>query len=258
MARSLLVPALTVPISLVATFTVLMIMGYSINLLTLLALVMAIGLVVDDSIVVLENIHRRLVNGAELVTNGQTVRGYDPATGKQLWTLSPNSEVTVATPIIANDLIYVTGGYPPARPVYALKPGGSGDQTAGEGETNIAWSKERGGTYMPTPVAYNGRLFTCNNDGRMVVYDAVSGEQIYRARVGGGGGTFTGSPIAADGKLYFSTEEGDVFVIRADTDEYVELAHNEMDEIIMSSPAVSDGVLIVRTMKHVYGLGSAE
>ncbi len=61
--RSVLVPALTVPISLVSTFTALLVMGYSINLLTLLALVLAIGLVVDDSIVVLENIHRRLMNG---------------------------------------------------------------------------------------------------------------------------------------------------------------------------------------------------
>jgi multidrug efflux pump len=61
--RSLLVPALTVPISLVSTFTALLVMGYSINLLTLLALVLAIGLVVDDSIVVLENVHRRLLAG---------------------------------------------------------------------------------------------------------------------------------------------------------------------------------------------------
>lgn len=61
--RSLLVPAITVPISLISTFSALLIMGYSINLLTLLALVLAIGLVVDDSIVVLENIHRRLLSG---------------------------------------------------------------------------------------------------------------------------------------------------------------------------------------------------
>ncbi|MDX1504306.1 MAG: efflux RND transporter permease subunit [Spongiibacter sp.] len=61
--RAMLVPALTVPVSLIATFTVLSVLGYTINLLTLLALVLAIGLVVDDSIVVLENIHRRLVNG---------------------------------------------------------------------------------------------------------------------------------------------------------------------------------------------------
>jgi multidrug efflux pump len=58
--RATIIPAVTVPISLIATFTVLYAMGLSINLLTLLALVMAIGLVVDDAIVVLENIHRRI------------------------------------------------------------------------------------------------------------------------------------------------------------------------------------------------------
>jgi len=61
--RSVLVPAVTVPISLIGSFSLLWGLGYSINLLTLLALVLAIGLVVDDSIVVLENIHRRLVRG---------------------------------------------------------------------------------------------------------------------------------------------------------------------------------------------------
>jgi multidrug efflux pump len=58
--RAMLVPAVTVPVSLIATFLVLWMLGFSINILTLLALVLAIGLVVDDAIVVLENIHRRM------------------------------------------------------------------------------------------------------------------------------------------------------------------------------------------------------
>jgi len=61
--RATLIPAVTVPVALVATFTVLLMLGFSINLLTLLALVLAIGLVVDDSIVVLENIYRRIEHG---------------------------------------------------------------------------------------------------------------------------------------------------------------------------------------------------
>ncbi|MCG8315548.1 MAG: efflux RND transporter permease subunit [Pseudomonadales bacterium] len=59
-ARAMLVPAVTVPISIIATAIALLILGFSINLLTLLALVLAIGLVVDDAIVVLENIVRRM------------------------------------------------------------------------------------------------------------------------------------------------------------------------------------------------------
>lgn len=61
--RAMLIPAITVPISLISTFIVLFSLGFSINLLTLLALVLAIGLVVDDAIVVLENISRRIENG---------------------------------------------------------------------------------------------------------------------------------------------------------------------------------------------------
>jgi len=61
--RAMLIPAATLPVSLVATFIVLWAFGYSINLLTLLALVLAIGLVVDDAIVVLENVHRRMRAG---------------------------------------------------------------------------------------------------------------------------------------------------------------------------------------------------
>ncbi len=61
--RALLMPAVTVPISLMASFIVLMALGYSVNLITLLALVLSIGLVVDDSIVVLENVHRRIESG---------------------------------------------------------------------------------------------------------------------------------------------------------------------------------------------------
>jgi len=58
--RAMLIPAVTVPISLIATFIVMYVAGFSVNLLTLLALVLAIGLVVDDAIVMLENIVRRM------------------------------------------------------------------------------------------------------------------------------------------------------------------------------------------------------
>jgi multidrug efflux pump len=61
--RATLIPAITVPICLVATFAVLYVLGYSLNLLTLLAFVLAIGLVVDDAIVVLENIYHRIEAG---------------------------------------------------------------------------------------------------------------------------------------------------------------------------------------------------
>ncbi|PKO88616.1 MAG: multidrug transporter AcrB [Betaproteobacteria bacterium HGW-Betaproteobacteria-10] len=61
--RATLIPLVTIPVSLVGAFGIMFALGFSINTLTLLALVLAIGLVVDDAIVVLENIYRHIENG---------------------------------------------------------------------------------------------------------------------------------------------------------------------------------------------------
>ena len=61
--RATLIPAITIPVSLIGCFFLIWMLGFSINVLTLLALLLAIGLVVDDAIVLLENIERRLATG---------------------------------------------------------------------------------------------------------------------------------------------------------------------------------------------------
>ncbi|MGL4316496.1 MAG: multidrug efflux RND transporter permease subunit [Pseudomonas sp.] len=61
--RSVLIPVITIPLSMIGVLFFMQLMGYSINLLTLLAMVLAIGLVVDDAIVVVENIHRHIEEG---------------------------------------------------------------------------------------------------------------------------------------------------------------------------------------------------
>ncbi|MFT3931603.1 MAG: efflux RND transporter permease subunit [Spongiibacteraceae bacterium] len=61
--RSVIIPALAMPLSLIGAFAIMLVLGYSINLLTLLALVLAIGLVVDDAIIIVENIDRHIKEG---------------------------------------------------------------------------------------------------------------------------------------------------------------------------------------------------
>ena len=61
--RSVVIPVIAIPLSLIGTFTFMLAMGFSVNLLTLLALVLAIGLVVDDAIIVVENVNRHLEDG---------------------------------------------------------------------------------------------------------------------------------------------------------------------------------------------------
>jgi len=61
--RTTLIPTIAIPVSLIATLAVMQVMGFSLNMLSLLGMVLAIGLVVDDAIVVVENVERQLENG---------------------------------------------------------------------------------------------------------------------------------------------------------------------------------------------------
>ena len=196
---------------------------------------------------------------AELITSGpKAIRSYDPATGKELWHLGPMSEITTPTPFAAFDLIYVTSGYAPIQPIYAIKPGGSGDLSLKQGQESsdfIAWSKQRGGPYMPTPIVYGELLYTCSNQGVLTAYNAKTGERIYQERLGGTGAAFTASPVASDGKIYLASEDGDVFVVKAGP-KYELLSKNPVGEVLMATPAISNGVVIVRTISHLYAFGN--
>ena len=197
---------------------------------------------------------------AELITSGpKAIRAYDPATGKELWKLGPMSEITTPTPIVGFDLIFVTSGYAPIQPIYAIRPGGNGDLSLKEGEESsdfVAWSKQRGGPYMPTPIIYGELLYTCNNQGVLTAYNAKTGERVYQERLGGTGGAFTASPVASDGKIYLSSEDGDIFVVKAGP-KYELLSKNPVGEVMMATPAISDGLVIVRTISHLYAFGEA-
>jgi len=78
--RSTLIPAIAVPVSIVGTFFFLNLFGYSINLLTLFALVLAIGIVVDDAIVVVEAVHAKMESGIADAKKA-TVEAMDEITG---------------------------------------------------------------------------------------------------------------------------------------------------------------------------------
>jgi outer membrane protein assembly factor BamB len=195
---------------------------------------------------------------AELVTQAtKFTRGYDPRTGKELWRLSGNSEITIPTPIIGPDLIIVANGYRGVQPIFAIRPGATGDITPKDNEaanSSIAWSTKRGGPYIPTPVLYREQLYVCQNNGVVAAYDVRTGERKYQERLGESGGAFSASPVAADGKVYFASEDGDIFVVKAGPT-YQLLATNPIGEVLMATPAIADGTLIVRGLKHVFAIG---
>jgi outer membrane protein assembly factor BamB len=194
---------------------------------------------------------------AELITAATKFnRGYDPTTGEELWRLGPNSEVTSPTPFAANGLVYITNGYRIIQPIWALKPGARGDITLKEGQTSseyIAWSQMKGGPYTPTPIVYGEQLYICSNNGILTAYNARTGERVYQQRLGNGG-AYSASPVAADGKIYFSSEDGEIHVVKAGP-KYELLSTNHVGEVLMATPAISDGMIFVRSMKHMIGIG---
>jgi outer membrane protein assembly factor BamB len=194
----------------------------------------------------------------ELVTNAaQYARGYDPKTGAELWRLAKKSEVTIPTPVCGKDLLFITSGNRPIQPILAIRPGAQGDISLKEGQksnAHIAWSKMRGGPYMPTPILYGPHLYTCSNSGVLTCYEAATGKEVYKERISGGGDSYTASPVAADGRLYFASEQGQVRVVKAGP-EFQLLAVNKMDDYVMATPAISNGSLLVRTQHFLLSLG---
>lgn len=199
-------------------------------------------------------------SGSELVTNGtRAIRGYNPRDGKELWKLVGNSEVCVPTPIFAGGNIFITSGYSPMQPIYAIKPGARGDiSLTGDALTNdkITWSTKRGGPYMQTPIAYGDLLYASKDNGVLTVYNIADGKKLYTERLGGGG-AFTASPVAADGRIYFTSEDGDIIVIRHG-EKFEKLAESSIGEVCMATPAISDGLFIVRTDKSVFAFGAGK
>ncbi|MCW5967874.1 MAG: PQQ-binding-like beta-propeller repeat protein [Blastocatellales bacterium] len=200
------------------------------------------------------------VNGkplVQIVTNATGgVRGYEAHTGAELWHLRGNPEITSTTPIAAHDLIFVANRYRPNQPIYAIRPGATGDISLKDGkESNehVAWSKQRGGSYQPTPIIYGDHLYIADNNGALGVYEAKTGERVYQQRIGDKGGSYSASPVASGGRIYFSSEDGEIFVIRAGP-KYELLSSNPMGEVLMATPAISDGMIIVRGQKHVFAV----
>jgi outer membrane protein assembly factor BamB len=192
----------------------------------------------------------------EIVTNAaQYARGYDPKTGTELWRLAKKSEVTIPTPVVSKELVYITSGNRPIQPIFAIKPGASGDISLKKQEdknAHIVWSKLRGGPYMPTPILYGSYLYTCSNSGIVTCYEAQTGKEVYKKRMGEG--SYTASPVAADGRLYFCSEKGEFRVVKAGPN-FELLAVNAMDDYVMATPAISNGSLFVRSQHFLTSLG---
>jgi outer membrane protein assembly factor BamB len=142
--------------------------------------------------------------------------------------------------------------------MFAIKPGGAGDISLKPNETSgefVAWSQPRASGYITSPLYYRGHLYSINDNGVMQVFNAATGQELYKARVGGVGSTFSSSPFASDGRIYAINEDG-VTIVFQDGKDYVELGQNSLDEMSLATPAADASSLFIRTQTKLYRVTS--
>lgn len=197
-------------------------------------------------------------NRTQIVCNGyRQMAGYDFKTGACLWHLNNGGDIPVPAPLFANGLIYLTNGHS-RSPTYAIEPTANGDITPIAPQLNpagLAWWESKDGSYMPTPLVAGKLLYTCNDNGRLAVRDAVTGNLIYRQRIGSSDHTYSASAVAAGCHIYFFSERGEVTVIK-EGPVFQKVASNDLAEVVMATPALTGDKLLIRTLRNLYCLSS--
>lgn len=196
----------------------------------------------------------------EIVTVGKGMVVSYGLDGRELWRLRGMTQAT-PSPAAGGGLLFVGSGSQGenSRPLYAIKPGASGDISLPQGETSgpfVAWFQPRGTPYTGSPLYYRERLYSINDTGQMQVFEAATGREIYRERVGRTSNTFSSSPIASAGRIYALNENGTMIVFAAG-DTYTLLGKNALGEMSLATPAVSGAGLFIRTQTKLYRLGEA-
>ncbi len=193
-----------------------------------------------------------------LVLNGfKHIGGYKLATGAPVWWMKGGGDIPVPRPIVAHDLLFIANAHGSAAPVYAVHERAEGQltPTADAPGPHLAWLKMRVGVYMQTPLIVDDLLYLCRDNGVLGVVDARSGKPKYKQRLGSGRTGFTASMVGCRDHFYVTSEEGDVFVL-ATGSEYRPLAHNKMNEVCMATPAIADGMLLIRTAKRLVAVSA--
>lgn len=215
-----------------------------------------------------DGIDEIVVLGGDFGPN-QRLMAYNLADGAERWWVAGLPPCGKSTPVIGSGMVFFAAPdiildvaaekKNPERAaqiyannasrVMAIRPGGKSEVN----QTHVAWTQTKGVPGVPSPLHYNGRLYTVQNGGIVFSRVATTGELIYSGRTGAMGYYYS-SPVAADNKIYFASEEGVVVVLDGGAQLKV-LARNKLDGQILATPAIVDGKIYVRTEDHLYAFG---
>ena len=168
-----------------------------------------------------------LLSGADLVSS------FDPATGAIFWQIAGSSKATCGTMVWNEDTVFASGGFPNKETI-AIRAGV---------KPEILW---RNGdmSYEQSLLYHEGHVYTLNDGGIAVCWEAATGVEKWKVRLGG---PVSSSPVLAGGRIYAMNEQGRTFVFSPDPDKFTKLAENQLGAEGFATPAFVGDAVFLRT-----------
>lgn len=181
----------------------------------------------------------------QLILCGQErIDSYDPKTGEPIWNYQGLSVTTANTPQVVGDTVYAGGGYPDQY-VIAIRADGTGKLDS----SHLIW-EERKKVYVPTLLIDGDFVYAFGDDGVAVCYDAATGDQHWKKRLGG---DFSASPTLIGDLIYVPNEDGEMFVVKTGA-KFKQVSSGKLSGAGFASPVIVDGRIYWRTSTHIYCL----
>ncbi len=188
-----------------------------------------------------------------VVSAANRVRGYDLATGEELWAVGGLGLNVVPTPVADGETVWVMSGWREAHGMAIRYPGARGDLT---GSDRVLWELDEGLSYVPSAVLVDGALhFFQRFSGILSCFDLTTGEPCYERRRIEGFENIYASPVAAGDRIYSVSRDGSAVVFRAGR-EFEVLARNELDDVFNATPAVAGDMLVLRGDRYLYAIAT--
>jgi len=187
----------------------------------------------------------------QLVTSGfKRVIGYDPRSGKELWSFATRIGQMVPSIQARGDLLLVSGGTHGDVDTLGLRLSGHGAET----QVEKLWSTRRAVPAISSPVWIDDLFVNITDGGIATCYDPESGEIHWQERLEG---AFWASLVAGDGKVYALNDEGGTVVLRASA-EFEVLYRGDFDSTCHATPALAGGNVLLRTASDLYCFRAAQ
>ncbi|HEX7861364.1 MAG TPA: PQQ-binding-like beta-propeller repeat protein [Verrucomicrobiae bacterium] len=185
-----------------------------------------------------------------LVSATRRIRGYDLATGAQIWECAGLTDNVVSSPIFNKGILIAGVSYTKAAMLGIRVSGARGDITDTD---HVVWSTTRNTPYVPSPLLYNDTLYVVRHIQNVLSrFDPLTGK--YKAesmRLEGIRDFIFASPVGANNRIYITARDGNTVVLAADKNDEI-IAVNKLNDVFSASAALVDKELFLRGENFLY------